>query len=302
MSTTKILLATLSLLAVSLVNLSLGAPAEAAAPAAASGVLYVSPTGDDGATGTRQAPLRTPQVAVDALPDGGTVYLLPGTYPQERIVLAHQHDLTVAATKPGRAVLDASGLQPLLDDSGVVQISDSARITIRGLDIRGYRTTSMKRVPIGIYVTGHDQRVTLAHNHVHRLGNDNGTLGSFDINAHGIAVYGRDPSRPISHLRIVGERGRPPAPRRQRERRRQRQRRPLADHAQPRPRRRQHRHRRHRLGADPDRQPPLHPGQPGTARSDRAQPDQPHHQPGEPGVLGGRRLVQLRRRHLRRRR
>jgi hypothetical protein len=62
----------------------------------------------------------------------------------------------------------------------------------------------LRRVPIGIYVTGHDRHVTLADNHVHRLGNDNGTLGSFDINAHGIAVYGRDAEHPISHLRIVG--------------------------------------------------------------------------------------------------
>src|SRR5207244_4263517 len=52
--------------------------------------------------------------------------------------------------------------------------------------------------------TGHDDSITLAHNHVHHLGNDNTTLGSFDINAHGIAVYGRDPSRSISRLRIVG--------------------------------------------------------------------------------------------------
>ena len=76
------------------------------------------------------------------------------------------------------------------------------RITVRGLDIRGYRTTSMAKVPIGIYVTGHGSRITLAHNHVHRMGNDNPTLGSFDINAHGIAVYGRSPSRPITRLRI----------------------------------------------------------------------------------------------------
>ena len=39
---------------------------------------------------------------------------------------------------------------------------------------------------------------------MHHLGNDNQTLGSFDINAHGIAVYGRDPSRPISRLSISG--------------------------------------------------------------------------------------------------
>jgi hypothetical protein len=167
-------------------------------------VLYVSPSGDDGAVGTRAAPLRTPQVAVDRLPDGGTVYLLPGTYRKQRIVLHNRHDLTIAATKPRGAVLNATGLTPRVSDSGVVQISGSTRITVRGLDIRGYRTTSLKRVPIGIYVTGHDSHVTLQGNHVHRLGNDNGTLGSFDINAHGIAAYGRDPSQPISDLRIVG--------------------------------------------------------------------------------------------------
>jgi putative intracellular protease/amidase len=166
-------------------------------------VLYVSPAGDDTGTGTRTDPLRTPQVAVDRIPDGGTVRLLPGTYQGERIVLRHRHGVTVAATRSGPAVLDATGLQPLLSDSGVVQISGSTRVLIRGLDIRGYRTTSLRRVPIGIYVTGHDRHVTLRGNHVHRLGNDNGTLGSFDINAHGIAAYGRDPNRPISDLRIV---------------------------------------------------------------------------------------------------
>jgi hypothetical protein len=202
MKTTKTLLATTTLLA-----LSMAAPAQgAAAPTSstAAHVLYVSPRGDDGAAGTRTAPLRTPQVAVDRLADGGTVYLLPGTYRRQRIVLHHRHDITVSATRPRAAVLDASGLKPRLSDSGVVQISDSARVVIRGLDIRGYRTTSLRRVPIGIYVTGHDRDVTLRGNHVHRLGNDNRTLGSFDINAHGIAVYGRDPQRPIRDLRIVG--------------------------------------------------------------------------------------------------
>ena len=37
---------------------------------------------------------------------------------------------------------------------------------------------------------------------MHHLGNDNGTLGSFDINAHGIAAYGDDPHHPITGLRI----------------------------------------------------------------------------------------------------
>jgi hypothetical protein len=178
-------------------------PAHSETPSATP-TLFVSPTGDDTAAGTRDAPLRTPQVAVDRLAAGGVVRLLPGTYHRVRIVVRGRHDLTVAATRPGAAVLDERGLVPLDGQSGVVQIQNSSRITVRGLDIRGYRTTSMAKVPIGIYVTGHGSRITLAHNHVHRMGNDNTTLGSFDINAHGIAVYGRSPSRPITHVRIRG--------------------------------------------------------------------------------------------------
>jgi hypothetical protein len=165
-------------------------------------VLYVSPTGDDSAAGTRDAPLQTPQLAVDRSGPGGRVLLLPGTYARQRLLIRGRHDLTVAATVPGKAVLDETGLVPADGDSGVVQIEGSSGITVRGLDIRGYRTRSMAEVPIGIYVTGHDSRITLAHNHVHRLGNDNPTRGSFDINAHGIAVYGRDPAQPITRLRI----------------------------------------------------------------------------------------------------
>jgi hypothetical protein len=57
-------------------------------------------------------------------------------------------------------------------------------------------------VPIGIYVHGHDRRIRIVGNHVHDLGNDNNTLGSFDINAHGIAVYGDDPHRAVRSLTI----------------------------------------------------------------------------------------------------
>ena len=164
--------------------------------------LFVSPDGADGAAGTRSHPLRTPQAAVDRLTKGGVVHLLRGTYPRERIVLRDRHGLTIEGA--AGAVLDATGLTPLDGDSGVVQVEDSSDVAVRGLDITGYRTTSLRKMPIGIYVTGHDAGVTLAGNHVHDLGNDNGTLGSFDINAHGIAVYGRDPSSPISGLRITG--------------------------------------------------------------------------------------------------
>ena len=46
---------------------------------------------------------------------------------------------------------------------------------------------------------------------------------------------------------------------------------------------------------------PLRRRRPGPTRRDRRQHREPDHQPGQPVVLGGRRLVQLRRRHLPRR-
>jgi hypothetical protein len=179
---------------------ALGAPPAVAAAAAASPVLFVSPQGSDGAAGTRDHPLRTPQVAVDRARAGGTVRLLPGTYLRQRIVVRDRHDLTI--TGP-HATLDATGLEPLDGDSAVVEIEDSTRITVRGLDITGYRTSTLGQVPIGIYVTGSGAAISLVGNHVHDLGHDNQTLGSFDINAHGIAVYGRDPHSPIAGLRIA---------------------------------------------------------------------------------------------------
>jgi hypothetical protein len=59
-------------------------------------------------------------------------------------------------------------------------------------------------MPIGIYVTGSGDSITLRGNHVHHMGNDNGTMGSMDMNAHGIAIYGRDATKPISNVQVVG--------------------------------------------------------------------------------------------------
>jgi hypothetical protein len=86
--------------------------------------------------------------------------------------------------------------------TALVQISDSADVTVQGLDLTAYRTHRRGVVPAGIYVHGGDRDVQLVGNHVHDLGNENNTLGSFDINAHGIAAYGDDADAPIRGLVI----------------------------------------------------------------------------------------------------
>ena len=86
----------------------------------------------------------------------------------------------------------------------MINISDSTDITVTGLEVTGYHSSTMGIVPIGIYIHGHDDNVRILHNHVHTLGNYNGTLGSFNINAHGIAAYGDDPHGAIRDLVIHG--------------------------------------------------------------------------------------------------
>jgi hypothetical protein len=167
--------------------------------------LYVSPRGSDAADGTASRPLRTPQIAVDRLGRlGGTVQLAGGRYARQRIVINGRAHVTVRAAAGAAPVLDATGLAPIDGQSGIVEVRNSSDITVSGLTVTGYRTSLLSAVPIGILVTGSGHSIRLSGNHIHHLGNDNGTLGSFDINAHGIAVYGTKAAEPISGVSIAG--------------------------------------------------------------------------------------------------
>jgi hypothetical protein len=143
------------------------------------------------------------QKAVSLVASGGTVLLHGGTYHQ-RVRLTHVHGVTVRPYGAEHAVLSGYGMVPPRGLTALVEISDSADVTVQGLDLTAYRTHRLGVVPAGIYVHGGDQYVHLVGNHVHDLGNENNTLGSFDINAHGIAAYGDDAAAPIRGLDIRG--------------------------------------------------------------------------------------------------
>jgi len=167
--------------------------------------LYVSPAGSDAASGTRHAPLRTPQAAIDRLGRaGGTVTLAGGRYPRQQILIKNKAHITVRAEAGSTPVLDGAGMTVPAGRSGMIEIRDSSDIAVSGLTVTGYRTTALPATPIGIFVTGAGHSIRLSGNHVHHLGNDNGTLGSFGMNAHGIAVYGTNAARSLSDVRIDG--------------------------------------------------------------------------------------------------
>jgi hypothetical protein len=169
-------------------------------------VVFVATDGVAGATGTKGHPLASINEAVERLADSGgpgVVKVRAGSYSQ-RVVLRQLHDVTVRAYRHEHVILDGAALTPPADRSAMVTIVDSSRIAVEGLDIRGYDTTSLDAMPIGIYVHGSSSHITLRGNHVHSMGNYNGTLGSFDLNAHGIAVYGDRAKHPITDLTIAG--------------------------------------------------------------------------------------------------
>jgi hypothetical protein len=177
----------------------------AGVPARGPQTLYVSPDGSDRAAGTAAHPLRTPQRAVDRLGrSGGTVQLAGGRYVGRRIVVTGRSHITVRAAAGTTPVLDGTGLTVPEGQSGMVEIRNSSDIAVSGLTVTGYRTKSLSAVPIGILVAGSGHAIRLSHNHVHHLGNDNPTLGSFDINAHGIAVYGTDATASLTDVHIDG--------------------------------------------------------------------------------------------------
>ncbi|HEU4675056.1 MAG TPA: right-handed parallel beta-helix repeat-containing protein [Motilibacteraceae bacterium] len=169
--------------------------------------VVVSPHGSDAARGTAAHPMRTVAAAVRRLGTGGGTVLLRGGVYHQRIRLAGQHHLTIRPYRHEHPVLSGAGLAPPAGKlTAMVQVSGSRDVTVRGLEVTGYRTRKLDTVPAGFYVHGHDRRVRILGNHVHDLGNLNNTLGSFDINAHGIAAYGDNPRRPIRGLVIAGNR------------------------------------------------------------------------------------------------
>jgi hypothetical protein len=177
-------------------------PAHGAAPTTRH-VVVVSPHGSDGAAGTAAHPVRTIQVAVRRVASGGVVELRGGVYHQRVRLIGVRH-ITLRPYQHEHPVLSGAGLAVPDDRSALIEIANSRDVGVLGLELTGYRTTRIESVPIGIYVHGHDRGIHIVGNHVHHLGNDNTTLGSFDINAHGIAVYGDDPHASVTGLSIRG--------------------------------------------------------------------------------------------------
>lgn len=155
---------------------------------------FVSPAaGNDSNAGTLKAPWKTFQKAANTAKAGDIVYLRGGTY-VERV----QINVSGTAAKPivfrnyegEQPVMDLSSLTPGSGLTAAIRITGRNYVTIQGIEICNYSTSSDNAVPAGIMVTGACKGVRLQHNLIHHIEQNNTELYNFDANAHGIAVYG----------------------------------------------------------------------------------------------------------------
>ena len=179
------------------------------ASASASGcTYYVATNGKNSNPGTRAAPWRTIQKAADTVPAGSVVCVRGGVY-HESVVIhvsgsAARGSITFQSHPGETAILDGTGLTVPLGWGPMILIQNRSYITIKGFEIRNYRSSVRAHSPVGIFVTGHDDHIQLLDNVVHNIETNYRKADGGD--AHGIAVYGTDAPESIRNIVIDGNR------------------------------------------------------------------------------------------------
>ena len=154
------------------------------------GRYFVSPNGDDGASGDKQGPWQTIQKACESVEAGATITVLPGVYREVIYVevegSAEAGPVTIQGE--GDVVIDVDGVE---DAEHVFYIEDKSYLRIIGFEMRGLTTKDGS----GIRFQGSGTHLQFLDNRIH---------GMRGKNAMGITVYGTSADEPVSELLIRG--------------------------------------------------------------------------------------------------
>lgn len=165
-------------------------------------VFYIATDGNDQATGSFEAPLRTVSAVMNKLAPGDTVYLRGGTYHE-------QWHISMSGTKDHAITFKAyPGEVPLVDGSqlfvsgwqALITMDNVNNITLDGIEIANFITSSGANDPEGIKITGASQNIHINNCKVYNIKN-NSPL-SAGRSAHAILVIGNN-KIPISGLEIT---------------------------------------------------------------------------------------------------
>ncbi len=153
---------------------------------------YVSTGGNDSNPGSLQSSFKTIQKALDTTKPGDTVYIRGGTYKEKVIVNTSgtaDNPITIQNYQNERAIIDGTGLS----GSYILHIYNKNYITVKGLEICN---NSVGHTPTGIFVEGSGDGIEILNNKVYGI--------KTTQDAHGIAAYGTNSSKPLTNLLIQG--------------------------------------------------------------------------------------------------
>lgn len=192
--------------AVSLVAAWALATRSGGSPQATEHAFWVDPNGNDSASGSKADPWRTVQHAASRVPPGATVYVRGGVY-HEVVDVEVSGNATdgpiVFRNAPGEhPAIDGTGLDVPTGFHGLFSIDSQRYVTIQGFEIRNYTTAQPGHAPVGIWVTGGSDHISILDNRVHAIETQVQARSGGD--AHGIAVYGTDSDHPIDPVTISG--------------------------------------------------------------------------------------------------
>jgi hypothetical protein len=175
----------------------------------AGGTYYVATTGSDSNPGSSTAPFATLQHAASVTQPGDTVLVRQGTYNQLLTPTTSgntaQGPITFESYPGELATIDGSGLPIPNGQNGLVTLNGLSSIIIQGLQLQNYSTTSIRQVPVGVYLTGAGTGVQIINNHIHDIiTTAKTTPKKCGSDALGMAIYGSEAPASISGLVISG--------------------------------------------------------------------------------------------------
>jgi hypothetical protein len=167
---------------------------------------YVSTSGSNSRDGlTTGTAWRNIQYAANHVHAGDTVNILGGVYNETVNIPASGSatagSITFQNYTGQTATVDGTGLSIPGGQFGLINIASQSYLIVRGLEIRNYKTTSRRNVPVGVYVTGAGSNLQLLNNHIHDIQT---TATGCNANALGVAFYGTQAPASLNHITVSG--------------------------------------------------------------------------------------------------
>jgi hypothetical protein len=167
---------------------------------------YVSTTGNDSNTGTITSPWKTIQKAANTVGAGGIINVRGGVY-NEKVTAVNSGNATagpiVFQSYPGEtAIVDGTGLAMTTTYNALFLIQDKKYITIQNMEFRNYKTSTLNKMAIAIFVTGSGSNYRIRNNNIHNIESLVTAVNGGD--AHGIAFYGTSSPASLNNIIIDG--------------------------------------------------------------------------------------------------